>query len=221
MIRHGLRKPLLLLAVSLAIAGSAVAQTTDPDRLRGREPDKNPQFFPTEVFGSNRNILARGYSWYLRSMAEKPSAEYVSPQCLQVYRLLVETRPYNAPVVVRLWIRTDDVCELVAKVGRDGGHPQILTVSRTTDPSRLDVDKFLRLLTEADFWSMPTQKPFDIHHVVMGDGGWALEGIKEGRYHAVYRGTSELGPLKDPVAFLVTNLANLDMRSLPVGPAAP
>jgi hypothetical protein len=218
MTERGTLKLLLLLATSLAIASPAVAQSQSLDDRGGLGPDENPQFFPTEVFGSNHAILARVYSRYLRLMAEKPLAESASPECPQVYRVLVETRPYNAPVIVRLRIRTDGVCELVAKVGRDSGHPQILTVNKTTDPSRLDVEKFLKLLEEAGFWSMPRQKPFDIHHVVMGDAGWMLEGIKGRRYHLVHRGTSELGSLKDSVAFLVTNLANLDLRSLPVGP---
>jgi len=218
MVKYGGCKPLLLVAMSLAIAGPAVRQSQGQGQPRARGPDENPQFFPSEVFGSNRSILARAYSWYLRSMAEKPLSEYVSPECPQVYRMLVETRPYNAPVVVRLWIRTDGVSGLVAKVGRDGGHPQILTVSKTIDPSPVGVHTFLQLLGEADFWSMPSQKPFDIHHVVMGEAGWMLEGTREGSYHLVHRVTSELGPLKDSLNFLVTSPANLDLGSLPVGP---
>jgi hypothetical protein len=154
-------------------------------------------------------------------MLEKPLAESVRPERPQAYRVLVEVRPYNAPLVVRLSVSKDGVGELVAKIGRDGGHPQILTVNKSGDVSRVAVEKFLRLLEGADFWHMPTRQALDIHHVVMGEPGWMLEGSKEGRYHLVHRGASELGPLKDSVVFLVITLAKLDLRSLPVGPAAP
>jgi hypothetical protein len=200
------RKPSAAVALLLLFAGPVVAQWP---------PDENPQFFPSGVFVSNRSILARGYSWFLRSMQEKPLAECVSRECPQVYRVLIETRPYNAPVVVRLWIRSDGVSELVTKVGRDGGHPQILSVSKTADPSRVDVDKFLKLLEEAGFWSMPTEfaKP-----TAMGASGWMLEGMRGDKYHLVCRSAPELGPLKDPLDFLVVGLAKLDLKSLPVGP---
>jgi len=216
----GVWKPFLLLAVLLAIPGSIVAQSPGQDP-RGRGPDENPQFFPTEVFGSNRSIVAMGYSWYLRSMQEKPLAESRRPQYPQVYRLLAEVRPYNAPVVVRLSARTDGSGELVTKAGRDGGHPDILTVNTTAEVSQVDVQRFLSLLENADFWSMPTQKLPDTHKpVVMGEGGWMLEGMRDGTYHLVYRGTSGLGPLKDPLIFLLVSLGKVDFRSLPVGPQA-
>ena len=194
------RKPLFVVALLLLIAGPAFAQSQDPGRPMGSgkwAPDQNPQFFPSGVFATNGSILARGYSWYLRSMQEKPLAECVSRGYPQVYRVLVETRPYNAPVVVRLWIRSDGVSELVAKVGRDGGHPQILTVSQTADLSHADVDKFLELLEGADFWSMPTEKSVEVGKpTFMGGAGWMLEGIREDKYHLVCRSTAELGRLK-------------------------
>jgi hypothetical protein len=162
------------------------------------------------------------YSWYLRSMQERPLAESVRPERPQAYRLLVEVRPYDAPLVVRLSIAAAGTGELVAKVGRDGGHPEILTLNRTTEVSQVDVEKFLRLLENAGFWSMPTQNLSDIHKpAVMGEGGWMLEGIREGTYHLVHRVRSELGPAKEPMDFLAVTLAKLDLRSLPVGPAAP
>ncbi len=200
------RKPLAAVASVLLIASPVVAQWP---------PDENPQFFPSGALTSNLAIVGRAYSWYLRSLQEKPLAECVSRECPQVYRVLVVTRPYNAPVVVRLWIRSDGVSELVTKVGRDGGHPQILTVSKTADPARVDVDKFLKLLEEAGFWSMPTEfaKP-----TAMGAAGWMLEGIREDKYHIVCRSAPEIGPLKDPLDFLVVGLAKIDLASLPVGP---
>ena len=206
MICYAVRKPLLAVALFMLIASPVVPQWP---------PDENPQFFPSGVFARPNSIIARAYSWYLRSMQEKPLGECVSRDYPQVYRALVCTRPWNAPVVVRLWIRSDGVSEAVIKVGQDGAHPQILTVSKTSDPSQADVDKFLKLLGEAGFWSMPTEfaKP-----TAMGAAGWMLEGIREDRYHVVCRSAPELGPLKAPLDFLVAGLAKLDLASLPVGP---
>jgi hypothetical protein len=183
-------------------------------------PDESPQFFPGEVFGSTRSILARDYSRYLRSMGEKPLTESVGPECPHIYRALVVLRPYNSPVVVRLSIRADGLGEVVAKVGQDGGHPQYLTVTKTSVASRADVDRFLKLLDESGFWSMPTQEPLEIHHVTMGDESWMLEGDNGGKYRAVVRAASKQGSVKDPATFLVISLAKLDLRSLPIGPRA-
>jgi hypothetical protein len=182
-------------------------------------PDENPQYFPDAVFGGGQTRLARYYSWYLRSMREKPLAECIAGDTSQAYRVLIVTRPYNAPVVVRLAVGATGGGDLVSKVARDGGHPDIVTLDRTAKVSQEDVQRFVSLLDAADFWSMPSQKPPDIHKVVMGAVDWMLEAEKHGAYHAVERTTPELGPLKDAAIFLVIRLAKLDLRSLPVGPA--
>ncbi len=216
-----LRKVVLVSVVSLLIVNFGASQSQHEDRPTRPGPDEDPKYFPIEVFGSNRSQPAMWYSWFLRSMWERPWDECVSPECPQVYRLLIATRPYNAPVVVRLRVRTVGVSELIAKVGRDGGHPQILTLSRTTDPTRADVDEFLKHIDEAGFWSLPARVPIDLHHVPMGEASWMLEGIRDGRYHLVYRVASELGSLKSPLNLLVKSLGNLDLQTLPVGPNAP
>jgi hypothetical protein len=162
-------------------------------------------------------MMARTYSWYLRSMAEKPLAESVSPERLQVYRAIV-LPPNSSPVVVRLSVGTAGVGELVAKVGQSDRNPEVLAVNGSTEISQADVGRFLKLLDDSRFWSMPTRKPLDLKRVLMGDTSWMLEGSKEGRYHIIDRGASELGPLKDPMVFLLIGLAKVDLRSLPTQP---
>lgn len=215
---HSVRSPLLPLVLSLLLAGGLVCQPEHPEQA-GTAVGTS-QFFPAETFGSNE--VARTYSRYLRSMGEKPLSESVIPEGPdEVYRVLVEVRPYNSPVVVRLRIRNDGSGELAAKVGRDGGHPQILTVNRTAAVSRANVDRFLQLLNEAGFWSTPTREVFDSHRrFLMGGEGWMLEASQKGRYHVVCRAVSELGALKDPAVFVVVSLAGLDLRSLSAGPEA-
>jgi hypothetical protein len=169
-------------------------------------------------------MMAREYSWYLRSMAEKPLAESVSPEHAQVYRVVV-LPPHSSPVAVRLCVETSGIAELAVKVGQSDRNPEVLAVNRIMNVSHPDVDKFFKLLNDSDFWSLPTTEPWGRRlgrpvapMTVMGDTSWMLEAIKERGYHLVYRGAANLGPLKDSVVFLVVSLAKVDLRSLPTQP---
>jgi len=144
----------------------------------------------------------------------------LDPEHPEAYRMIVVLRPYNSPVVVRLRLTSIGDAECVVKVGRDGGHPYILTVNRAFEVPRLDGIKFVSLLQDAKFWSEPVKKPPGPRGVPVGDESWMLECNRAGNYHVVLRAVSELGALKDPAVFLVIQLAGVDLRSLPVGPAA-
>jgi len=206
-------------AALLAVMGGAIGQAQNPSRpWRPPVPghaDENPQFFPTGTFGSNGARLAGKLSWYLRSMAERPLPESVSPEQPQIYRLLVEMPPPNSPVVVRLSIGTGGTGEVVTKIGQSPGHPDVLTVNRTIEASPAAVDHFLNLLENAGFWSMPTCKPFDIHHVLMGGTDYVLEGSQGNRYHVVERKDLELVPLNDSVVALLVTLAKVELPGQP------
>jgi hypothetical protein len=221
MMGQGKWKALLVIAMSLGGLGVVIGQSRNPQRHWGPgrfPPDENPQFFPSEVFGTYDVMMDMAYSWYLRSMEEQPLAESVTVEHSEVYRVVV-LPPYSSPVVVRFSISTAGIGEVVAKVGQSDRRPEILAVHRNTDVSHGGVDKFLKLLDDAGFWSMPTHKRFDVKQpVLMGDASWMFEGIKDGRYHLVDRGASELGPLKDSLLFLVAGLAKVDLRSLPTQP---
>ena len=144
-------------------------------------------------------------------MGEKPLVVDKSPQAPQIFRMVVETRPYNVPVVVRLTIGTDGIGEVVAKVAQSARFPDVLTVNRTAAVSSADVNEFLKLLTDSGFWLKPVQAPLDIERVVMGEPGWMLEGSNEGSYHVVWRNTSGLTSLKQAVMFLAVNISKLDL----------
>jgi hypothetical protein len=92
-------------------------------------------------------------------------------------------------------------------------------VNKTVVASQAAVEDFLKHLDSAGFWSLPAQKPPDIHHVPMGEAGWMLEAIKGGSYHLVHRGDSELGSLKKALAFLVVSTGYVDLQSLQIDPA--
>jgi len=200
------------IASVIAVLGVGHSHGQDLGRLRYiPPPDDIAQFFQGQLSASDH--IASAYCRDLHLMGEKPLVVANRPQSPQVFRIVVETRPYNIPVVVRLTIGTDGLGEVVAKVARSARFPDVLTVNRTAAVSTTDVSEFLKLLTDSGFWLKPVQAPLDTKHVVMGEAGWMLEGNNEVSYHVVWRGTSELTSLKEAVMFLVVNIGKVDLAS--------
>lgn len=182
-------------------------------------PDER-HYFPDGVF-DNYAPSVRTFAKYLIALGEKPLLQLSGSGYSKVVRLTVELRPYNAPIVVRLGIRASGSGQVIVKAGRDGGHPGLLTVHRTIEASPSDVAHFLVLLSESNFWSLPSVEPFDPRTPPpLGDESWILEASDGDKYHMVYRGRSEAGSLGIPYDFLLTKLAAIDPKSLPVGPKA-
>ena len=195
----------------IGIVGPYQSDGQDLGRLRYvASPDEIARFFQGKIPAGN--VLARDNARYLHLMGEKPLVETTGLQAAQVYRLLVETRPYGIPVVVRLSIGPDGTGEVVGKMGHSPRFPDLLTANRIVKVSQVDVNEFLKLLEGSDFWSTPVFESIDPHHVMMGEPGWMLEGAKEGSYHVVCRGTSSLASLKKAVMFLV-DVSKLDLAS--------
>lgn len=162
-------------------------------------------------------------SWYLRSMGEKPLAEYVAADRPQAFRILTyirpsHARPYWVPVVVRLRVDADGSGEVVVKAAHDDHHPDNITLRKTGKVSRPAVKKFLSLLGKSDFWTARSEMPFDIQHVSMGGVDWLIEGERGDAYHAVDRDPLAPGRLRDAELFLLTNLAKLQLQPAVQGP---
>jgi hypothetical protein len=174
-------------------------------------PDDIAQFFQGQLSGSDH--IARAYCRDLHLMGEEPLVVAKSPQAPQIFRMVVETRPYNVPVVVRLTIGTDGMGEVVAKFAQSARFPDTLTMNRTAAVPSADVNEFLKLLTDSGFWLKPVRTPLDIKHVVMGEPSWMLEGNKEGSYHVIWRDTSGLTSLKEAVMFFAVNIGKVDLAS--------
>lgn len=173
-------------------------------------PREIDQFFQGKLQADS--LPARFDARYLQLMGERPLVEMVGPQAPQIYRFLLETRPYGVPVVVRLSIGPDGTGEVNGKIGHSPRFPDHLTEDRMAKLSQADTDKFLRLLAGSDFWSMPVFETIDPHHVLLGEPGWTFEGAKEGSYHVVFRGTSGLASLRNAVMFL-QHVSKLDLAS--------
>ncbi len=169
-------------------------------------------FFHGELSESRHPALARYNARYLHLMSEKPLSDGMSPSQPQIYRLLVETRPHNTPVVVRLSIKADGSGEAVVKVSQSARFADTLAVNRTEVVSRENVDDFLRLMGTSSFWSGPVVEQFDANKPVrIGAAGWILEGTREGSYHVVSRSIERQASLTNTVMFLAKNIGKLDL----------
>ncbi len=172
------------------------------------------QFFPGQVPAGHGDIWARINSRDLRLMGENPLADLASPQVPQIYRVLIQTRPHNVPVLARLCLGVDGTGEAVIKVSQSARFADVLTTSRSIKVSPTDAGEFLRRLATSDFWSMPTFETFDIHQpVAVGSASWMFEVEKEGKYHAVFRSGASLTSLRDVASFLVANIGQLDLSA--------
>lgn len=225
MIGQPVRQALLVIGMGAVVACSLAGQSAAPGRWGGPgwpPRDRNPQFFPAGLFGKEHDAIAGMSSWYLRCTGERPLADYIGPHRSQVYRALTYARPshtwpYWTPVVVRLSVGPTGSGEVVVTVAHDDHHPASILVSRRISVSRTAVTKFVNLLDESGFWTMPAEKPLDTKHLYLGAVDWLFEGEKAGHYQAVDRSPLEPGHLRDAELFLVTNLAGLDLKSIAKG----
>lgn len=180
--------------------------------------DENPQFFPTEVFGSNRAFDARCFSWNLRSMGELPLRAAINIDVSQTFRLLV-LPSYRSPVMVRLIISARAPGELIKRIGKNSQRPDILLVDKTMRLEQADISAFEQLLTKVDFWSMPTQKSGGVAE--LGGILFMFEGEQGQRYHLVTMTTPLARPYDELVHFFLQDLAQIDWNSLPRQPNFP
>jgi hypothetical protein len=221
--RNSLRAARRLTVAILLVISTLVPCKSDGQNAERSGQNPSPrdiaQFFQGKLSPDNGRVLAVAYARFLHLMGEKPMIETVGPQASQVYRVLVETRPYNTPVIARLSIRPDGTGEVVVKVSQSARAADVLAVQRTVNLSHSDVGNFLKLLADSGFWSMPVLEPINTHRVVMGEAGWMFEGEKEGSYHVVCRGTSSLASLKKAVMFLV-DVSKLDLASTAGAPSS-
>jgi hypothetical protein len=204
------RSVVTLIALIIFVFGvrQSIGQNTDRARYVPSS-DEIAQYFRGELSADANGALAYYGARDLHIMEEKPLFAN-DPKVSEVYRVLVETRPHNAPVLVRLSIGTDGTGEVVIKMGSDPYHGD-LGFSKNTDVSRADVDEFLKRLENSGVWSTPVEQPLDIRHAVLGPASWMFEGSRGSTYHVVCRNTPGLASLRDAELFLLTQIGGVDL----------
>ena len=149
---------------------------------------------------------------------------------------------YRLPLIVRLEIRPDGTGELAAKAEKSMWQPGTLSVNRTAEVSKPEVDKFLMLVEQANFWSIPTDEFFVENQRraaetaatgrrralvrEMGGVDWDLEGATGAGYHLVSRkfpdpggGKNwEKGPYAKLTLYLFRDLAKLEVPPIETTP---
>lgn len=191
----------IVLTFSIGLAAAAFWFTTPSKRFT------DDIYFPAGTFNpyeGEMNWIAKFYSGSLAAMRE-PSLSRIRDESLETYRFLW-LRSFHPPVCVRL-IRVNNLRFMSVKQLSDGGRgvdgeaifPKTLTVDEIRPVSGAQWEHFQALLTESDFWSMPTE----VSPKGLDGAGWLLEGVKSGRYHVVDRQSPERGPYREACLYLL------------------
>lgn len=170
-------------------------------------------FFPEEAFSdglSNGDGRSEWYVRFLRKMRENSLLDFAEADT-EVYRFLW-LRSFDHPIAVTI-IRERHSLSLVSKEldGAGGYEPGKML---RTDNLWLTEEQwctFRQKLERAGFWIMPARERDDIGN----DGSqWILEGVSDGRYHAVDRWSPRNGDYRAACLYLLglsgRNLDNIE-----------
>lgn len=174
---------LCLFAISSTCAQSS---TKRPAIKQTMPPDSKPQYFPVGLFSKYPELSeweARWFASELRQLREPSLLEGRNRSGYSVYRFLL-IPSFSPSSVIRLVVNPDGTGTLAAKLrtnirGEDENSPREHTLAVSAE----QVNEFLNLLDEADFWSLPTAKS---GYGLDGEEG-LLEGQRNGKYHVVDR----------------------------------
>lgn len=107
--------------------------------------------------------------------------------------------------MLRLSIQSDGSGELTTKVTSGDG---VVLLNKTDKISEAEVEKFYAVAKRSNFWRLPTAEVDEVRFL---DGTrWALEAIRDGTYHIVYRRNPAPSLYTEVGRYLAKNLAKLD-----------
>jgi len=151
-----------------------------------RPPDRKPQYFPVGLFSQYPELsewITRWYASELRALEEPSLHRWETRRGAAVYRFLL-IPSFSPSLAVRLMVNPDGTGILVAKsTANSSKEGKAILRQETVAVSVEQVDQFLSLLREADFWSLPSAK------TQLGFDGeeWLMEAKRSGKYHVVDR----------------------------------
>jgi hypothetical protein len=148
-------------------------------------------FFPPTMVDQFR---AQWYGRFLDAYKEAPLWDRTNNTLDQSYRF-TWLRTFHHPVVVRIHVRPDGICELTVKMGLGSGgyDPGMLIQNDTRLLSKQQSESFLNSVASR-FWSAPKEdtKPGGL------DGSrWIIEGVANGRYQLEDRWSPDTGPIRE------------------------
>jgi hypothetical protein len=213
-----MRTALVWLTTVCAIGGFFFGQTFEQSAYSAAPSRVQvPEYFPSELDGSGAF-----FSDYLSRIGEPSLLTAAKEPDLISYRFESIASQTGRMLAVRLFLNPDGSAKIL--VADESGTPRRL--HRTESGiAAADVDKFLQLVENARFWSMPTveSENRDLPHKVykMDASTWILEGVRRGGYHVVLRQGPEEGRFTKMVRFLLKDLAKLGDSVIPRAFTAP
>jgi hypothetical protein len=178
---------LCLCAVSFLCAQNNAHQ---PSIRQLNPPDSNPQYFPVGLFSRYPRLSDFRTRWYaseLRGLQEPSLREAQIRPGAAVYRFLL-IPPFTPSLVIRLTVNPDGSGTLLTRLGtKRSSAGETTPKQKTLSLAPVQVNKFLNLVRETNFWSLPSAQPEE-SPVQFADGKkWLLEARETNRYHAVDR----------------------------------
>jgi hypothetical protein len=153
-------------------------------------PDNNPQYFPVGLFSRYSRLSDFRTRWYaseLRGLQQPSLLEAQVRPGAAVYRFLL-IPPFTPSLVISLTLNPDGSGTLLAKLGtRRSRGGETTPKQQTLSLAPAQVNKFLNLVRESNFWSLPSAQPEE-GLVRFADGKeWLIEAKESGKYHVVDR----------------------------------
>jgi hypothetical protein len=146
------------------------------------------------------------YGAFLNAFDEPSLWERSKKSPAQAYRF-TWLRTFHHPVVIRIEVRSDGICELTAKVGLgSGGYDPGMLIRNGTSPLTKEQSEWFLNQVILKFWNEPHErdKPGGT------DGSqWIIEGVKNGQYRIEDRWSPEAGPIHELEMAMAIGLAGL------------
>jgi hypothetical protein len=129
--------------------------------------------------------------------------------------LIRRNYPSGKGVVLRLVIGESGEARLSVVVTTGEG---TVVLKKTESASAQAVSGFLTILERSNFWSLPTSE-VDEPPLIRDGAIWAIEGIRDGSYHIVYRRNPKPSRYTEVGRYLAKDLARLDDSTFFAEPA--
>jgi hypothetical protein len=209
--------PIVVCSHTALLLGQATSQQAPGARAprpTSRAADVS-YYFPPASFAAAENPhderMLSIFAFVLRAMGETPLSAAPTDGDFMTYRLTWVLFPSSTMIVARLDIKRDGTGSLTTEVGTGPGHHE------TTDSvSAAEVDKFLELTGQPDFWSGTAAENPPPRGIALDGSDWLLEGVGNNGHHAIFRTNwnGAPGPYADAAHFLTKDFARLGTSTI-------
>ena len=169
-------------------------------------------YIPDGIFSTNQKWNERMVKWYVEHLTslQEPSLYALSNNAYAHSYRFFWLRSFDNPIALRLLPNNDGSAILNVKVtdGEGGYGPGQLTTNKTLNITKVQVDEFLNLLDQANFWYLPTME----EKRGLDGATWVLEGIKAGKYQIVIKWSPQEGDFRNAALFLL-ELSKLNINA--------